>query len=65
MNTEPSQEKRLDRIEERLAQLERLHGEAQRREQRRRRQELWSRIGFALLVVVAYVLYFRYAMSIV
>lgn len=64
MNRESSPERRLERIEERLQRLEQIQEETRKREQRRRRQEFWTRIALALIVGVAYLLYLRYVTTI-
>ena len=64
MSTEPSPERRLEQIEERVERLERLLEDARKREQRRRRQEFWTRLALVLVVGGAYVFYIRYVTAI-
>lgn len=57
-------ENRLERIEERVGRLEQLQEDLAAREERRRRQERWTRLAFVLVTAVAYALYLRYVTSI-
>ena len=64
MNSQPSLERHLERVEERVERLERLQEDAQRLEKRRRRQEFWTRVTLGLVVGIAYVIYLRHVAEI-
>ena len=55
---------RIERLEERLRELEERWADEQRRVQRQRQRERWLRLGGLVLVAVAYLVYLKYVTSI-